>query len=109
MSRIGNLFRRRKLDRDLAAEMASHFEEKIDELVESGMSREEAVLAAKRRFGNPTFLLELGQEVWRFPPMENLLRDVRFGMRSLAKSPLFTGMAAMILALGSAPIARCSA
>jgi predicted permease len=100
MSRIGNLFRRRKLQRDLADEMASHFEEKIDELVESGMSRDEALLAAKRGFGNSTLLLEQGREVWQFSPMENLLRDVRFGMRSLAKSPLFTGMAAAILALG---------
>jgi hypothetical protein len=63
MNRIGDLFRRRKLERDLADEMASHFEEKIDELVESGMSREEAVLAAKRRFGNSTLLLEQGREV----------------------------------------------
>jgi predicted permease len=100
MSRFRNLFRRRKLEHDLADEMASHFEERTDELVESGMSRDEAALAAKRRFGNPTLLLERGHDVWRFSSMENLLRDVRFGMRSLAKSPLFTGMAAAILALG---------
>jgi predicted permease len=100
MKPLRDFFRARKLGRELADEMASHFEEKIEEFVESGMSREEAVFAARRSFGNPTLLLEQGKDVWRFSPMENLFRDLRFAMRSLAKSPLFTGMAALILALG---------
>lgn len=100
MSRIANLFQRRKLERDLAAEMASHFEERIDELMESGMSREEAVFEAKRRFGNSTLLLEQGHEVWRVSAIENLVRDLRVGVRSLSKSPLFTGIATAIVALG---------
>jgi putative ABC transport system permease protein len=100
MSRIGNLFRGRKLERDLTDEIASHFEEKVDELAESGMDREEAVFESKRRIGNRTSLLEQGHEVWSFSLIEDLVRDLRFGMRSLAKYPLFTGTAALILALG---------
>jgi MacB-like periplasmic core domain len=100
MMRLPNFFRTRKPGHELADEMAGHFEEKIEEFVESGMTREEAVFAVRRCFGNPTLLLEQGQDVWRFSIMENLFRDLRFGMRSLGKSPMFTGMAALILALG---------
>jgi len=44
--------------------------------------------------------LEQGNEVWGFTVIETLVRDLRFGVRSLARNPLFTGMAAMILSLG---------
>ncbi len=100
MRRIRNLFRRRKLDGELTREINSHFEERVDELIEGGMDREQAVFEAKRRFGNATLLLEQGREVWRFPVFENLMRDLRVGMRSLAKAPLFTSTAIAILALG---------
>lgn len=100
MKRVWSIFKRRKLESELAGEIASHIEETVDQLIEAGMSREEAVFAAKRRFGNPTLLLERGQEVWSFPVLENLIRDFRIGLRSLAKAPLFTTMAVAILALG---------
>jgi uncharacterized protein YoaH (UPF0181 family) len=79
MRRLRNLFRARNLQRELAHEMASHFDEKIDELIESGMSREEAVFAAKQRFGNTTLLLEQGHEVWRLSPIEK--SGSRFALR----------------------------
>src|SRR3954468_3713661 len=100
MKRIRNLFRRRSLERDLSVEMASHLEEKVDELMARGMSREEALFTAKRSFGNATLLAEQGREVWKLPLAEVLARDLRIGIRSLGRTPLFTGMAAGILALG---------
>jgi putative ABC transport system permease protein len=100
MSRLGQLFHRRRLDRELAGEIAAHIEEKADELVEAGMSREKALLAARAQFGNRTALLEQSREVWGFALVESLLRDLRISARGLRRAPLFTAVAAVTLALG---------
>src|SRR5438270_12218172 len=97
---MGQLFRRRRLDRELAGEIAAHIEEKAEELMEAGMSREQAVRAARSHFGNSTALLEQSREVWSFRAVENLLRDLRLGARALRRNPLFTAIAAVTLALG---------
>jgi len=100
MTRIGRLFRRRHADSELADELAAHIEEMADDLVESGMSREEALHAARGHFGNRTALLEQSREVWSFLPLETFLRDLRIGARSLRRTPLFTAVAIATLALG---------
>jgi len=100
MSRFGQLFRRRRLDSELAQEIAAHIEEKADELAEAGMSREKALLAARARFGNSTAVLEQSREVWSFAAVESLLRDLRISARGLRRTPLFTAVAVATLALG---------
>jgi putative ABC transport system permease protein len=100
MSRLGRLFRRRQIDRELAGEIAAHIEEKADELVEAGMSREEAVLAARAHFGNSTAILEKSRDVWSFAAIETLLRDLRVAARGLRRAPLFAAIASATLALG---------
>jgi predicted permease len=100
MNWIRQLFSRRRLYDDLSEEIREHLEEKIDELVAGGMSREQATAAAQREFGNVTLLEERGREVWQWVPVENLFLDVRYGLRSLAKTPSFTILAIAILALG---------
>jgi len=100
MNRVGRFFRRGPLDSELAAEIAAHIEEMADDLIESGMSREEALQSARAHFGNRTALLEQSREVWSFMPLETLLRDLRIGVRSLRRTPLFTAVAIATLALG---------
>ncbi len=100
MSRLRQLFRRRRLDRELAAEVAAHIEEKTEELVEGGMGPEEARSAARVQFGNSTAVLEQSREVWSFAPIETLWRDVRIGGRALRHAPLFTAAAVATLMLG---------
>jgi len=100
MNRIRQLFSRARLYRDLSEEMREHLEEKIGERMAGGLSREEAVMAARREFGNVTLLEERSREVWQWPSVENVLLDVRYGLRSLAKTPSFTLLAIAILALG---------
>src|SRR6266566_3531153 len=94
------LFLRRRIYGDLSEEITEHLAEKIEELVTSGMPRKDAVAAARREFGNVTLIEEDSRTVWRWPSIENFLMDVRYGLRMLAKSPIFTVVAVLSLGFG---------
>ncbi len=100
MNWVTQLFSRRRLDGDLADEIQEHLEEKIEGLVESGMSRKDATAAAQREFGNVTLAKESSREVWQWPAIESFFGDARYGLRQLRRNPGFTLVAILTLALG---------
>ncbi len=94
------LFLRGRAGGELDDELQFHIEQQIEENTAAGMSPEEARLAALRMFGNPTALRDQARETWSWLWLELLLRDLRYGVRTLARTPGFTILAIVVMGLG---------
>jgi predicted permease len=102
MNWLKQLFSRRRQYRELSEEIQAHLDEKVEELVADGMSREEATYSARREFGNLGLIEEESREVWRWPPIEDFFLDIRHGLRALRRNPVFATVALLTIAIGIA-------
>jgi putative ABC transport system permease protein len=98
--RLAALFGRRHRDPDVDDEIAFHLAMLEAEKERDGTTREAAQLAARRQFGNIASLKEQTRDMWRFPSFESLVQDTRYAIRSLVKSPGFSVVAILVLAIG---------
>lgn len=98
--RLRSLFRRREVESELDAELRFHLEQLTEENISAGMRPNDARDAARRTMGGIAQYQEECRDLRRVHLVEDLVHDLRYAVRSLAKHPGFTTTVVVTLALG---------
>jgi putative ABC transport system permease protein len=98
--RLFNAARDERLSRDIGREMEFHIREHADALMARGVSERDAMLAARRRFGNATYQSERTRDADIIAWVDSVKADIRYAMRALRRAPAFTAVAVLSLGLG---------
>jgi predicted permease len=91
---------RRHREEELDEELRSHFQMAVRDRIERGETLEEAEAAVRREFGNLGLVKEVTREMWGWVWIEQLIQDIRYGLRSMRRAPGFTVVAVVTLGLG---------
>jgi predicted permease len=97
---LKSMFSRRRRYDELSETIREHLDEKIADLMDRGMTREQAERTARREFGNVARIEERSREVWQWSTLGSIWADLKYAIRQLFKSPAFATTSVLILALG---------
>ena len=98
--RLRALFHRNRLESELDEEIRDHLDRQIEFNLARGMSPEEARLVALRKLGNAALLRDQTRATWNWNGLEQFIHDLRIGIRTLSRTPGFTLIAIIVMALG---------
>jgi predicted permease len=97
---LGALLRRQRVEHELDAELHFHLEMEIEKNLRAGLAPEEARRAALRAFGGVDRVKEQVRDAWGLRVVDTLRQDVRTGLRSLRRNPLFALVVMLTMAMG---------
>src|SRR5215471_21159687 len=100
LAQVANLFRGRAAEHEMSREIESHLALLEENFRARGLPPHEAKLAAQRAYGGVEQAKELHREARSLVWLEHIAKDVRYGVRNLARAPGFTAVAVLTLALG---------
>jgi putative ABC transport system permease protein len=100
LRRLLALIRRDRLERDLDDELAFHLAMRQEEQHEGGVAPKEAAVAARRRFGSVALIKDRTRDAWVFAWFESVLQDARYAVRMFRRTPGFSAVVILTLALG---------